>query len=287
MTTICVCIAEHFLRDVTYDRIQRPLTSPTSAVPLFSEYPLPPSIMSTSPSYSASSPAEAEPYNITHLDALLATYLSYLESYSTLRSSLNSNLQSGFFSLAQAQRSALLPPGQRYGTDMYDERLKAGRRVQIRKDGALAYQPETAVESKEPAEKPQHQEDVDTPKPTSKPTPPKPSRDPLRQFGILTPAPLRACQASFISASTVILELINTSREMGELERKIEEMREALGMHDIDGEDVVAEVDKDANAEVGEEKDEKTQPTTSPRPGSLASRSKVAEPRSRVLKLGT
>jgi coiled-coil domain-containing protein 115 len=250
MTTLCICIAEHFLRDLTYIRPKTTSTTTPLLLSLFSEHPAAPfsrRIMSA-PFSPASSLAEAEPYNISHLDALLTTYLSHLDSYSTLRTTLSSSLSSAHLSLAQAQRSALLPPGQRYGQDMYDERMKAGRRVQIQKDGALAYQhqqnhPKT-TEEKEKPEKLEHQEDANKSS-SPKATPQKPPRDPLRQFGILTPQPLRQCQSSFISAATVIPELINTSRKMGELEREIEEVRKALGLNNIDGEDADVEAVED------------------------------------------
>jgi hypothetical protein len=98
--------------------------------------------MSSQPSSSTTSHAaptlpEPPPYTTSHLDALLTRYLYLLDTYTTTHTRLCTSLSSGFFSLAQANRSSMLPPGQRYGQEMYDQRMKAGRRVRFaeRKEG--------------------------------------------------------------------------------------------------------------------------------------------------------
>lgn len=275
-------------------------------------------------------PSPSPPYNITHLDDLLASYLTQLDAYSTLRASLSTSLSSGFFSLAQAQRSSMLPPGQRYGQEMYDERMKAGRRVRVRdveEDEIEAwevydYECESAEVKEAPEAKipikdstpekdaePSEGEDEDersTPAPEMSNEPKLPSsvipptkakassspRNPLRQFGILTPPPLRAAQTSFTSSLATIPQLITTSRQMARLEAEIEKVRKELGL----------DVKVQSASEGGEEGDAKAshEPKTEqeecqtqtpipipPQRKSLASRSKVAEPRSRVLKLGS
>ena len=81
-----------------------------------SQQPTPPSSTST-----AAELALKPTYDLAHLDKLLERYLNLLDTFTTLRHDLSQNLSSGFFSLAQAQRSSMLPPGQRYGEDMYDQ----------------------------------------------------------------------------------------------------------------------------------------------------------------------
>ena len=69
------------------------------------------------------------------LDALLESYLSLLHTYTILRAKLSSDLSSGFFALAQANRHAnsMLGPGRRYGEEGFDERMKALRTVRVGK----------------------------------------------------------------------------------------------------------------------------------------------------------
>lgn len=65
------------------------------------------------------------------LDQLLASYLELLDTYTSLRTQLSKDFSSGFFALAQANRSSTLGPGRRYGEEGYDDRMKALRRVKI------------------------------------------------------------------------------------------------------------------------------------------------------------
>ncbi|RJE24850.1 hypothetical protein PHISCL_02804 [Aspergillus sclerotialis] len=64
-----------------------------------------------------------------YLDALLERYLGLLDRHQTLQSDLAKQLSSGFLSLAHANYTC--PPGRRYGTDYYDERMKACRRISL------------------------------------------------------------------------------------------------------------------------------------------------------------
>ncbi|RVX73056.1 hypothetical protein B0A52_02182 [Exophiala mesophila] len=59
------------------------------------------------------------------LDDLLVRYLTFLDTYTALRSQLSKELSSGFISLAQANRTSNLGAGRRYGEEGYDERMKS------------------------------------------------------------------------------------------------------------------------------------------------------------------
>ena len=67
----------------------------------------------------------------TRLDALLASYLELLDTYTTLRDRLSEDFSSGFFALARANRTSTLGPSRRYGEEGFDERMKALRTVEI------------------------------------------------------------------------------------------------------------------------------------------------------------
>ena len=63
------------------------------------------------------------------LDALWISYLNTLDLYQQAQAQLQKHLSSGFFSLAQANRSA--QAGRRYGRDWYDDRMRASWRVRL------------------------------------------------------------------------------------------------------------------------------------------------------------
>lgn len=75
---------------------------------------------------------------IARLDGLLETYLDRLDAYQSLREQLSKNLSAGFLSLAHANRTGNLGSGRRYGEEGYDERMKAGKRVEIQMEGEAA-----------------------------------------------------------------------------------------------------------------------------------------------------
>ena len=167
----------------------------------------------------------------------------------------------------------------------------------------------------------EYNSDPDTPETTSTPQPnststtssppPAPAsphrktplRNPLHQFGLLTPPPLRTSQKAFTSAVNTIPDILNTSRAMAQLEEEIERVRASLGLDlnsetetetgsgnaaVVDDENETKDVHAEKESEGCKEKvDGKIASPTSPQRRSLASRSKMSEPRSRVLKLGT
>lgn len=65
----------------------------------------------------------------TKIDALLESYLSLLDEYTTLRSDLSQLQTQTFQHLARANFSA--ERGVRYGADFFDERMQASRRVVV------------------------------------------------------------------------------------------------------------------------------------------------------------
>jgi coiled-coil domain-containing protein 115 len=90
------------------------------------------------PSPPATPPTPSTQPNLAaHLDDLLSSYLSLLDTYTTLRAHLSTHFSSGFLSLAHANRNAasVLGAGRRFGEDGYDERMKALRTVGIQRKG--------------------------------------------------------------------------------------------------------------------------------------------------------
>jgi hypothetical protein len=77
--------------------------------------------------------------------------------------------------------------------------------------------------------------------PSSSPQPQAQARDPLRQFGILVPAPLRAAQAAFARAGREqLLQLVVVMRRLRELEDEVQSARgiaERTGVDVAGGED--------------------------------------------------
>ena len=250
------------------------------------------------------SPAPTSPtYSTTHLDTLLAQYLALLHDYTDNRASLSTQFSAGFFNLAQAQRSSLLPPGQRYGEEMYDQRMKAIRRMRVKatEEGGdvecevcrypeMEAKQEGAPMKTEAEDRSEQTESSENPAPTpeddqtsrrlkpGQPTPtPEPPPDPLLQFGLLTPQPLRNAQSSFTASLSLIPDLINTTAQMTRLEAEIERVRKSLGLDETNKETGIEETNLEHESVT----------STTPQRRTLASRSKVSEPRSRVLKLGS
>lgn len=89
--------------------------------------------LSLAPYPNSSSPADAPttPDPVARLDALLEIYLGRLDTYQRLREQLSQNFSAAFLSLAHANRTSNLGSGRHYGEERYDERMKAGRRVEI------------------------------------------------------------------------------------------------------------------------------------------------------------
>ncbi|EXJ58654.1 hypothetical protein A1O7_06082 [Cladophialophora yegresii CBS 114405] len=102
-----------------------------------STLPSPPDSRDSSPESACNSDTVADDGEAlsSRLDVLLIEYLSLLDRYTTLRARLGRDFSSGFFALAQANRYAdsTLGAGRRYGEEGFDDRMKAGRVVGIKR----------------------------------------------------------------------------------------------------------------------------------------------------------
>ncbi|KAJ5219897.1 hypothetical protein N7468_009101 [Penicillium chermesinum] len=76
------------------------------------------------------------------LDGLLEQYLLLLDQQQELHAALSKKLSSGFLALAHANYTC--PPGRRYGTDYYDERMKATQGISIRDQDTEEHTNETS-----------------------------------------------------------------------------------------------------------------------------------------------
>ena len=170
------------------------------------------------------------------IDRLLEAYLALLDEYTALRATLHTRQADLYHSLARANFSA--DRGIRYyGQDYYDERMQAGRRLAIQpggQDGITATftiaspplpteQPSPPTKQEKDAEEEEEEEEEDDTNATN--TKRKPT-DPLRWFGILTPAPLRQAQGHAITAvEDIIPRLATVSGEMAALELAVRRAR--------------------------------------------------------------
>lgn len=139
-------------------------------------------------------------------------------------------------------------------------------------------------------------------------TPPAPSKDPLKWYGILVPPSLRQCQTQFQHAvSSTFPDLVNTMSEMRILEEQVGEIRRALGL--LEGYERQHTTSKAVSGgtsteKAGEEDDDslllsalslskdgtgsRQEPSVTKASSLLSpsSPTRPAEPRSRILKLG-
>lgn len=183
------------------------------------------------------------------IDDLLARYLLLLDQYTALRTTLSAHSSSLFLGLARARFSAQRGAGaggHPFGPDNYDLRMQAGRRVRIRPsvaahDGEEGFvfevvSPEVSGNLKKGGEegadaggKGNGEEDT---KPAEKP--PIPFNDPLRWFGILTPAPLREAQKEAVGmVEDVIPRLASLDAEMAAVELAVRRARKRRGKAEV------------------------------------------------------
>lgn len=190
------------------------------------------------------------------IDDLLARYLLLLDQYTALRTTLSAHSSSLFLGLARARFSAQRGAGaggHPFGPDNYDMRMQAGRRVRIRsatasvakRDGEDGFVLEvidgrevsgspsgretSADARRDDGEHPpdeQPQDDGEDTKPAGK----LKSNDPLRWFGILTPAPLREAQKEAAKmVEDVIPRLASLDAEMAAIELSVRRARKKRG----------------------------------------------------------
>lgn len=197
----------------------------------------------------------------SEIDNLLELYLGLLDEYTKLRESLSATQRLMYHNIARANFSA--ERGMRYGPDHFDERMQATRKLRVeepasaaspsllvgndadtpgcgggggdgrscqfvvmREDSAPAKKSDgetsRAADSRsEGAEKAQDgdegaEEDVVPARPT----------DPLRWFGLLTPAPLRLAQGQAVQlVEEVIPRLATVAGEMAMVEIEVRRAR--------------------------------------------------------------
>lgn len=277
-----------------------------------------------SPPESRSSTPEETPNTdalTARLDDLLEQYLELLDQYTILREELSKTCSSGFFSLAQAQRTSTLGAGRRYGEECYDERMKAQRKVSwgpgpTRGDVRCKIAKDKEVDTRKNEKEHAKQEFADNVEKTSKldqnetteeqgkddkgnssskeaslkATRPKQDpakRDPLTWFGVLVPPALRQTQAHFVKATEdQIPELVVVDSKLKLVEQEVWKLRSQLGVSsDYDQQD--SEQD-----EVLEEATKATQDiklvesTTESRVSRKSLTSRPAHSKSHLLKLG-
>ncbi|MCJ1319143.1 hypothetical protein MMC15_004476 [Xylographa vitiligo] len=172
------------------------------------------------------------------LDVLLERYLNLLDSYQTSRLKLTEALSSGYFFLAQANFKS--SDSVRYGQDLYDHRMQASLKTDIRllqtastlRFSLLAASTLSATRSSQSQllSKPlQAVDDSEMQSLIRNEIAAKSTRDPLNWFGILIPSALSTAQASFKSAlNEAVSNLINISMEMQELEAEVEGLKHSI-----------------------------------------------------------
>jgi hypothetical protein len=277
--------------------------------------PSPPESRSSTPEETSNTDALT-----ARLDELLEQYLESLDRYMTLREELSKSFSSGFFSLAQAQRTSTLGAGRRYGEECYDDRMKAQRKVswspgstkgdskcRIAKDKEdRASKSETEGTKQIPANDAQSKEldgdksieqqdkeekdksdSQDAPSKTARPKQDPAKRDPLTWFGVLVPPALRQTQTQFVKATEVqIPELLVVDSKLKSIEREVWALRDQLGIssdYDQDGSETEQVVEKVTHAVQDAKLVESTMDSRLSRK-SLTSR--PAHSKSHLLKLG-
>lgn len=185
------------------------------------------------------------------IDALLERYLILLDEYTELRASLGA-VQGGMYqNIARANFAA--ERGMRYGPDCFDERMQASRRLSIQVKPYAGHEGGSqhvsfAVCSAEAPEPPAGSQDsnddksgkepgssepmveakqqsrdgvADTNEATAKANPAT-RKDPLRWFGLFTPASLRLAQGQAVEIVEDLLPRIaSIDAEMGQVEIQV------------------------------------------------------------------
>ncbi len=145
------------------------------------------------------------------VDALLERYLGLLDEYTALRASLGALQAAMYHSLARANFAA--ERGLRYGPDHYDDRMQARRRLRIAAAAASEGEGDGPAAASFAADSRRGRRQ-------------QPAADPLRWFGLLAPAPLRAAQASAVQAvEHVVPRLASLDAAMAELEIDVRRAR--------------------------------------------------------------
>lgn len=256
----------------------------------------------------------------TRLDGLLEQYLDLLDQYTKLREDLSKTFSSGFFSLAQAQRTSTLGAARRYGEEYYDERMKAQRTISWQVDAdseeldcrvgripkkddskdkeEVSEQTTTehlnngnhADERKEQPDRENENDSKASEKPAkaARPKQDPATRDPLTWFGILVPPALRQTQTQFVKATEdYIPSLVAVASRLQVKERQIWAVRDELGvLSEYDREQIESENEPAFEAEQVKEQAKVESAKESQRSSRKPLTSRPAHSKSHLLKLG-
>ncbi|TLS23609.1 uncharacterized protein PpBr36_05850 [Pyricularia pennisetigena] len=198
------------------------------------------------------------------IDNLLERYLGLLDEYTKLREALGATLRSMYQNIARANFSA--ERGMRYGPDHFDERMQAVRKLRVvdAEPGSSppgdAGSPRFVVAGPDstaaaPAPKTRSTAGDDDASPSSEPglgqggdgagsedarpddagttgetadgkTAPARPKDPLRWFGLFTPAPLRSAQGQAVKlVEELVPRLATVTAEMANVEIEVRRAR--------------------------------------------------------------
>ncbi|KAK5937761.1 hypothetical protein PMZ80_009890 [Knufia obscura] len=285
--------------------------------------PSPPASRASTPDSKSEHTNDTEPLS-QRLDELLEQYLELLDQYTTLREELSKPFSSGFFSLAQAQRTSTLGASRRYGQECYDQRMKAQRVVEdtdgkerigdrivykvVKRIWSSARIEEEKVEAgkedsdPKPSGKTEHTPDDtkgtedmsqnERPEENSSAERKKQdpaTRDPITWFGLLAPPALRQCQSHFIQAAeNQIPKLLSVQSRMQYLEENIWKVREDLGiMHEYEpNEEDAIEVEVQETMPKEEEQERQPLKASVSKSSRMNLPSRPAHSKSTLLKLG-
>ncbi|TLD34147.1 hypothetical protein PspLS_00359 [Pyricularia sp. CBS 133598] len=198
------------------------------------------------------------------IDNLLERYLGLLDEYTKLREALGTTQRLMYQNIARANFSA--ERGMRYGPDHFDERMQAVRKLRVVDDESGSSPPGDAgsprfvVAGPEPTAAPAHetstkagddegsrpepgfdedgkgadgagtedaQSEAETPRePTDGKIAPARPKDPLRWYGLFTPAPLRSAQGQAVQlVEEIVPRLATVTAEMASVEIEVRRAR--------------------------------------------------------------
>ncbi|TLD04729.1 uncharacterized protein PgNI_09979 [Pyricularia grisea] len=189
------------------------------------------------------------------IDNLLERYLGLLDEYTKLRETLATTQRLMYQNIARANFSA--ERGMRYGPNHFDERMQAVRKLRVVDDGPgssppgdassprfVVSEPDSTAPAAPAPETPAKAGDDDgraaegagsegaqpdaetTRESTDGKTAPARPKDPLRWFGLFTPAPLRSAQGQAVQlVEEIVPRLATVAAEMAAVEIEVRRAR--------------------------------------------------------------
>ncbi|KAL5877870.1 hypothetical protein ACKVWC_007013 [Pyricularia oryzae] len=186
------------------------------------------------------------------IDNLLERYLGLLDEYTKLRESLGTTQRFMYQNIARANFSA--ERGMRYGPDHFDERMQAVRKLRLVGDESRSSSPGDASSPRFVVAGPDSTRAPETPTKASDDdgkaadgaesddiqtedaektretadgnTAPARPKDPLRWFGLFTPAPLRSAQGQAVQlVEEIVPRLATVTAEMASVEIEVRRAR--------------------------------------------------------------